>query len=307
MNFKELAEKLQTEKIVGGHRACAGCPLGIIAKTVMAACDKDLVVANATSCMEVTTTIYPYSAWNVPWIHSVFANAAATISGVESAYKALKKKGRIKKEIKFLAFGGDGGSFDIGLQSLSGALERGHNFVYVCYDNEAYQNTGNQRSSATPKGASTTTTPPGAVEYGKREFKKSLTEIAIAHDIPYVAQANVYNQLDLYNKAKKAFEVNGPAVIVVHSPCPTNWKFPSDKTLDVAKLATETNFWPLYEYENGKYKINYKPLKRLPIEELFKTQKRFRSLLDPKNKEVLKEIQEHIDKDWEHLLKKAEC
>jgi len=235
----------------------------------------------------------------VPWIHSVFANAAATISGVESAYKVLKKKGKIKKDIKFMAFGGDGGFYDIGLTSLSGALERGHDIVYICYVNEGYQNTGAQRSSATPYGAATTTTPTGKVSFGKTKFQKDLGKIAIAHNIPYVATANPHNQIDLYNKVKKAFDKKGPAVIIVFAACPTNMKAPSNQTINISKLATESNFWPLYECEDGKYIINYKPNK-LPIQDFLKTQTKFKEVL--KNKKEIKIIQEHIDKEWKYLL-----
>jgi pyruvate ferredoxin oxidoreductase beta subunit len=303
MNYKELALKINKQnRLVSGHRTCAGCPIGIILRTVMAACESDVVVTSATSCAEVTTTIYPYTSWNIPWMHSVFANAAATISGIETAYKSLKKQGKIKKKIKFMGFGGDGGSFDIGLQSLSGALERGHDFVYVCYNNEAYQNTGNQRSSATPYGTSTTTTPSGKESFGKTTFSKDLTEIAIAHNIPYVAQANPGNILDLYNKAKKAFETPGPAVIVVFAACPTNMKAASNKTIEISKKAIESNFWPLYEVENGKYKINYKPQKRINIEEFLSTQTKFKEVL--KNKKEIEFIQKHIDDNWNKLLDK---
>jgi pyruvate/2-oxoacid:ferredoxin oxidoreductase beta subunit/intein/homing endonuclease len=673
INDIELAKKIKKQKkIVPGHRTCAGCPIAIIFRTILASTDNPVVVASATSCAEVTTTIYPYTSWNIPWIHSVFANAAATISGVESAYKAQKKKGKIKKDIKFLAFGGDGGSFDIGLQSLSGALERGHDFVYVCYDNEGYMNclstdtlimtetglkqitkikkgekvwafnqktyepilkkctgvfdngrkkvyeietlhqnikatsnhpfltikrnvrgqkielvwktvsklkqndeiitmknldvnkksykfkkiklsekekskinslnkvkipeksskelmkwlglyvgdgwikekrgeigfalpektqerkeiiklhkkifnqekhsltkyyvyfnsiniskfinslgfnnsaktipswiytlpkeekeefikglimsdgyvykrkkesyryvsaskdlverlrlllqtinyrvgkitvqekkketkivnrellndskyysicfskkdewnikkypsqykyqnylinnkyfevrkikniipkkieptldlriegehnfiangivvhnTGNQRSSATPYGASTTTTPTAIKSFGKTKFQKDLAKIAIAHDIPYVATANPSNQIDLYEKAKKAFEKKGPAVIVVFAACPTNMKAPPELTIEISKSATESNYWPLYEYEDGKYKINYKPPNRIPITEFLKTQTKFNQVI--KNKKEIENIQIYIDKKWEELLNK---
>ena len=673
MNYIELASKIEERKaIVPGHRTCPGCPIAIILRTAYAATDKKIITSSATSCAEVTTTIYPYTSWNEPWIHSVFANAAATISGVETAYRALKKKGKIKEEIKFMAFAGDGGAFDIGLQSLSGALERGHDFVFVCYDNEGYQNclsidslimtetglkkiteikkgekvwafdqnkhlpvlkectgvfdngrkrvyeietihqnikatsnhpfltlkrngrgkeneliwktvsqlkvndeivtmrklydkgktyefnkikltkkgdykvntindvklpekstkelmlwlglyvgdgwireergeigfalpenteerkillkihkkifgqenkskdkyyiyynsvniskfinslgfmqgaknktipswvftlpidqkeefvkgllmsdgyiykkkkdscrylsaskdlikrlrlllqtmdyrvgkitvqkkpkgtfvvyremlndgeyysicfskkdkwdvkkypsqykyqnyfieneyfetrkikniiprgieqtldlrvdgehnfiadgivvhnTGAQRSSATPYGAQTTTTPGE-----KREFQKDLAKIAIAHKIPYVATANPGNLLDMHEKFRKAFEKKGPAVIIVYAACPTNMKAPEDLTIDISKLATETNFWPLYEVEDGKYKVNYKPANKKPIEEFLKMQTKFKEVLKDKNE--IKKIQQEIDDDFKELLKLEEC
>jgi pyruvate ferredoxin oxidoreductase beta subunit len=297
MNYIELAKKIDERKaITPGHRTCPGCPIAIILRTAYAATDSPVVTATATSCAEVTTTIYPYTSWNTPFIHSVFANAAATISGVETAYRALKKKGKIKEDVKFMAFAGDGGFYDIGLASLSGALERGHDAIYVCYSNEGYQNTGAQRSSATPYGAQTTTTPGE-----KKEFQKDLAKIAIAHKIPYVATANPGNILDMHEKFRKAFEKKGPAVIIVYAACPTNMKAPENLTIDISKLATETNFWPLYEYEDGKYTINYKPVKRKPIEEFLKMQTKFKDVL--KNKDEIKKIQEEIDKDFQELVK----
>jgi len=303
MNAKELALKiLEKKKVVSGHRTCPGCPITVILRTALAATDDQVVVASATSCAEVTTTIYPYTSWNTPWIHSLFANAAATISGVESAYLAQKKKGKIKEKIKFMAFGGDGGTFDIGLQSLSGALERGHNFVYICYANEGYMNTGAQRSSNTPYGANTTTTPSGKESYGKKEFQKDLAKIAIAHNIPYVATINPADLGDMFEKIKKAFEKKGPSVLIAFAACPTNMKAPSDQTISISKLAIETNSYPLYEYEDGKYKINYKPEKKAPVEEFLKTQTKFNAVI--KNKAEIKKIQEYVDKEWKELLLK---
>lgn len=307
MNIKELSK--QPEKITSGHRLCAGCTMSLVAKHVMNATDDHIVVANATGCLEVATTIYPYTAWKVPWIHNAFENAGATISGVETAYRSLKKQGKIAndKEIKFLAFGGDGGTYDIGLQSLSGALERGHNFVYVCYDNEAYMNTGIQRSSATPFGAATNTSPDGKVRHGKTEFKKNFIEICAAHGIPYVAQANVYNYMDLMKKAKKAFDTPGPAVLVVMAPCTLGWHFPSDKGIEMAKLATETCFWPLFEVVDGKkWTINYKPKNKLPITDWIKDQGRFKHLKKEENHHIVELMQQHVDEKWDELLKKEE-
>ena len=300
MNLKELVTKPQ--KLTSGHRTCQGCGLPIVARSILRATDKPVVVACATGCMEVTTTIYPYSSWNVPWIHSAFENAAATIAGVESAYQALKKKDKVG-DIKFVAFAGDGGSYDIGLQSLSGALERGHDCLYVCYDNQAYMNTGIQRSSATPKGAATTTTPAGKVRQGKEEFRKDLTKIVVSHNIPYVAQASIYHWADLHNKAKKAFETKGPAFINILSPCILGWRYPSHMTMEIAKLAVETCFWPIYEVEQGKYKLNYQPSKKLPVTDFFKPQGRFKHLFKPQNRKILEEIQQEVDRRWQELQK----
>ncbi|MFA7662757.1 MAG: thiamine pyrophosphate-dependent enzyme, partial [Patescibacteria group bacterium] len=236
MDLKTLTKIIkQQNRLVSGHRTCAGCGIPIIARTVMAACEADLIVANATSCAEVTSTIYPYTSWNVPWVHNAFENVAATISGVEAAYQNLKKTGKLKKEIKFLALAGDGGTYDIGLQALSGAMERGHDFVYVCYDNEGYMNTGGQRSSATPEGANTTTTPIGKNSQGKTQPRKDIVKIAAAHNIPYIAQSAVHDWLDLYTKAKKAFETPGPAFLNVLMPCTLNWKFEPSLTPEISK------------------------------------------------------------------------
>jgi pyruvate ferredoxin oxidoreductase beta subunit len=299
MNAKEIISK--NCGLESGHNLCAGCGVPLVVKQVLAAAGENVVVANATGCLEVATTPFPYTSWKVPWIHNAFENVGATISGVETAYKALKNKGKIKKDLKFLAFGGDGGMYDIGLQSLSGALERGHDCVYVVYDNEAYQNTGSQRSSATPLGAHSTTTPAGEVIQGKDIPKKDLTKIAIAHGIPYVAQTAVHAYADITTKVKRAFE-NTPAVLVVLQPCPTNWKFDTSQTIEISKMAVESKFWPIYEYHNGKYTISHKPKKDVPIEEFLKVQGRFKHLLKPENKGIIRQIQGNIDKNWKSLL-----
>jgi len=242
----------------------------------------------------------------VPYIHSAFENAAATISGVERAYLAMRKKGKIKKKIKFVAFGGDGGTYDIGLQALSGALERGHNFLYVVYDNGGYMNTGNQRSSATPYGAGTETTPVGKESFGKVELRKNLMGIVAAHNIPYAAQANIANLADLKMKAKKALAVDGPSFLTVFSPCTNNWKFPTSQYVAIAKLATETNFWPLYEIENGKYKLNWEPKILKPVADFLKTQGRFKHLFSEKNKPVLEKIQKIVNEEFSRIANLCE-
>jgi len=302
-NLKELSKK--EEVLSGGNRLCAGCGASIVARQVLSALDDPVVVANATGCLEVGTSIYPYTSWKSSFIHNAFENAAATISGVEAMFNSLKKQGKIDKDTKFIAFGGDGGTYDIGLQSLSGALERGHNFVYVCYDNEAYMNTGIQRSSATPRGAWTTTTPAGKVTSGKTQYRKNLTEIVAAHNIPYVAQASIWRWNDLIEKARKAFYIYGPAFINVLSPCPRGWRYESKDTIKISKLAVQTNFWPLYEVENGAWKLNYKPKQRKPIERWMEAQGRYKHLFKSENEHVIKEIQEEIDKNWEKLLAKC--
>jgi len=305
LSLKELSKK--PEILSGGHRMCAGCAAPIIVRQVMAALDTPVVVGCATGCLEVSTTIYPYTAWKSSFIHNAFENSAATISGVETAYRALKKKGKIKEDMRFIAMGGDGGTYDIGLQSLSGAMERGHKMLYVCYDNEAYMNTGAQRSSATPLGAATTTSPAGKAVPGKKQFHKDLTGILAAHRIPYVAQASPSNWRDLIAKAQKALAADGPSFLNVISPCPVGWRHKPEDSIKMAKLAVDTCFWPLYEVENGtKYTVNYKPKEKIPLIEWTSQQGRFRHLNNPANKHILEQAQVELDNRWEQLLKKAE-
>jgi len=304
VKIKEIAQK--EPRLASGHRLCPGCGAGLIVNLVLSSIDEQVVVAVATGCLEVSTTIYPFTSWEVPFIHSAFENAAATISGVESAYKAFYKKGKIKDKIHFVAFGGDGGTYDIGLQSLSGAVERGHDFVYICYDNGAYMNTGIQRSSATPYCAATTTSPAGKAIPGKPTYKKDLTEIIAAHDIPYAAQASPSHWNDLVTKAKKAFEVEGPAFLNVISPCPTGWHYNSEDSIKIAREAVLSCVWPLYEVENGKHKLTFNPKnKKMPVEDWLKTQGRFKHLFKPENKHLIEKIQAHVDKKWNELLEKC--
>lgn len=456
-NLRELAKR--QEVLTGGHRLCAGCGAPIIIRQMSLAQEIPLVVGCATGCVEVSTTIHPYSAWKCSYIHCAFENVAATVSGAEAAYKSLKRRGKVKEEFRFVAIGGDGGTYDIGLQSLSGMLERGHRVLYICYNNEAYMNclstssmimtkdglkkiteikegnevyafdqntyelvlkkctgvfdngekevfelqtlhhsikatgnhpfliavrdiedetskvacqtktkvflwktleqikigdevvtlkkledgfereevisiksvgieptldlrvegehnfiadgivvhnTGVQRSSATPRGAQTTTAPVGEVQVGKKEYPKDLTSIVVAHRIPYVVQASPSHWNDLITKSQKALSVDGPSFFNVISPCPLGWMHAADKTIEIAKLAVDTCFWPLFEVENGKtWKLNYKPATKKPITEYLKTQGRFRHLLRPENKPLVDEIQKRVDEDWAALLKKC--
>ncbi len=301
--IKELTKK--GDLFSPGHRACAGCGGTIILRLLMANAGENTVVGGATGCMEVVSTIYPYTAWNVPFVHNAFENSAATISGVETAYRALKKKGKIDKDIKFIAFGGDGGTYDIGLQSLSGAMERGHNMLYVCYNNGAYMNTGIQRSSATPYGASTTTSPAGSVIKGKMQNRKDLTEIMIAHGIEYVAQTTPFHWNDFSKKVQKALSIEGPAFINVLSPCPLGWGSKPEMSMQLAKMAVETLYWPVYEYENGKYKINVKPKKIRDIEDFLFEQARFKHLRN--EPEMLEHIKAFLLAKWNDLLRKEKA
>jgi len=301
LSLKELSKK--EVLISSGHRMCAGCGAPTIVKMVLLASDYPVIASNATGCLEVSTCISDYTAWKIPWIHSAFENAAATISGVETMYRSLKKQGKINKEIKFVAFGGDGGTYDIGLQSLSGAMERGHDMLYVCYDNGAYMNTGIQRSSATPRGADTTTRPAGSVIPGKTEQRKDLTKIMAAHNIPYAAQASPSHWMDLMKKARKAFEIPGPKFMNIISPCNRGWRSRTDDSIALSRLAVETCYWPLYEVENGIVKITFKPKKKKPVVDFLKPQGRFKHLFKPENEWVLNKLQEDIDSEWDRLQK----
>jgi len=305
-NLKTLAEREEKKrKFESGHSLCSGCGLPIAVRTILNSVEGPVVASNATGCLEVATTRFPTSAWNIPWIHNAFENAAATISGAESAYRALKRKGKIKQDMNFVAFAGDGGTYDIGLQSLSGALERGHDFTYVTLDNGAYMNTGIQRSSATPKGASTTTAPAGEEKYGKQEKRKNLTEIVAAHGIPYVGQASISHLTDLSNKAEKAFNKNGPTFLNVLSTCQLGWRVPPEKSIEVAQKGVDTCFWPLYEVDEGEYNLTYEPKEKLPVEEWLEPQKRFAALFKVANRDVVDEIQNDVDEDWEKLKAKS--
>jgi len=308
MGVIDIKKIAKTEQLFApGHRACAGCGATIIIRQVLSVAGEDTVVGFATGCMEVVSTIFPYTAWEVPFLHVAFENVAAAISGVETAYRALKKKGKIKKKINFIAFGGDGGTYDIGLQALSGAMERGHDMLYICYDNGAYMNTGIQRSSATPFGAHTTTSPAGKKIPGKMQWRKDLTEIIAAHGVPYVAQASPAYYQDLMQKVDKALSIEGPAFIDVLSPCPLGWYYPTKDTIKVAKLAVETKYWPLYEVENGVHRVTVKPRKFKPVEDWLKMQGRFRHLFKEENKWMIEHIQKEVDRRWERLLKLEEA
>lgn len=310
-NVKEIvAEK--PSRFLAGHRMCAGCGAPPVARMVLRALKPEdhAVVCAATGCMEVSTFMYPYTSWSDSFIHTAFECAGATLSGAEAAYKAMKRQGKLPedKDTKFIAFGGDGGTYDIGLQSLSGAMERGHDMVYVCYDNGAYMNTGIQRSSATPHFADTTTSPAGSKIPGKMQPRKDLTEVIANHHIPYVAQSiATANFKDLYEKSEKAIYTKGAAFLNVLAPCPRGWGYATEDLMQINKLAVDTCYWPLYEVENGKYKINYKPAKKLPIEEFLKPQRRFKHLFKPGNEWMIEQFQKELDERWEMLLKLEEA
>jgi len=290
----------------GGHALCQGCGVPSIIRTVLSSIDTPVIVVNATGCLEVATSRYPITAWNVPWIHSAFENTAATASGIEAAYKALKRRGTLPggdKEVTIVAFGGDGGTYDIGLQALSGALERGHRFLYVCYDNGAYMNTGIQRSGATPYGANTTTSPVGSVSLGKMQQRKDLTAIAAAHHIPFVGQSSGGRWQDLSSKVERAVAMDGPAFMNVMSDCPLGWGHESRVGPEVMTAAQDSLFWPLFEVVNGEYRLTYRPKKVIPIVDFLKMQRRFAHLFKPGNEELLVAIQEYVENEWRKLLR----
>jgi len=289
------------ELFTSGHRLCAGCGPGTIMRMTMKALRGPTIVVNATGCVEVASTIYPYTAWKVSWVHVAFENAAAVASGIEAAYKILRRKGLWDKHVDIIAIGGDGGTFDIGIQALSGALERGHDFLYICYDNEAYMNTGIQRSGATPHGAATTTSPAGRKIPGKPEFKKDLIGICVAHGIEYAATASPAYWNDYITKVRRGLEVNGPAVIHVFAPCPTGMRFDSSKSIEIAKLAVQTRYWPVYEVEKGKYKLNIKVPQPRPLIDFLKMQGRFSHLFRPEFQSELETLQRWVDENWRRI------
>ena len=302
--IKTLKEVPRVQLFAPGHRLCAGCGIPVLVRMVLKAVPDPKVVVTATGCLEVATTIYPYTSWRVPWVHNAFENAAATAAGIEAAFRAIEKKRGVKRP-KIVVFGGDGGTFDIGLQALSGALERGHDMIYICYDNEAYMNTGIQRSGATPRGAATTTSPAGQVIPGKTEGKKDLMGIVIAHGVKYAATLNPAYPVDMYNKIAKAASIEGPTFLHYYTPCPTGWRSDPARSIEIARLAVQTRFWPLYEYENGVYRINVIIKTPKPIEDYLKLQGRFAHLLRPENKPMLEQLKRDIEENWNRLAKLA--
>jgi len=293
---------VKDEIFAPGHRACVGCGEVVAMRLACKALGRNVIIANATGCMEIIASQLPYTSWRVPWIHTLFENTAAVASGVESGLKALTRKGRIaQRDTKIVAIAGDGGTSDIGLQALSGALERGHDFLYICFDNEAYMNTGIQRSSATPLGASTTTSPAGKVSIGQVTWKKNMPAIAVAHDIPYVATACPSHPWDLMNKVEKGVNTPGPAYVHILSPCPTGWRCAAELSMEVGRLAVQTGIFPLYEVENGKYKLNVSVSQPRPIEDYLKLQGRFRHL----SPEIIGRIQERVTKEYEKIKQLA--
>jgi len=302
LNVFAVRTLTQKEYFAPGHRSCQGCAEALAVRLVAKALGRNVIVCAATGCMEIVSSPLPFTAWRVPWIHVAFENAAAVASGVEAGLKALMRKGRIpKKKIVTVAMAGDGGTADIGMQALSGALERGHDMVYICTDNEAYMNTGIQRSSSTPFGASTTTSPVGKVKSGQITWKKNMPAIAAAHNIPYVATACPSYPIDLIQKVKKAAEMEGAAYLHILSVCPTGWRSAPELSIKLGRLAAETGVFPIYEVERGQYKLNIDFPQLRPLKEYTKLQGRFRHLTDEK----LQEIEKRIHREYEQLREKA--
>ncbi len=304
-NLKEVMSR--PERLASGHRMCAGCGATIGIRAVLRALHEGdrAVIGNATGCLEVSSFMYPYTAWTDSYIHNAFENAGATLSGVETAYRALKKRGRLpeKENFKFITFGGDGGTYDIGFQSLSGAMERGHDMVYVCYDNGAYMNTGIQRSSATPQFADTTTTPVGKMSNGKIQTRKDLSAIIAEHHVPYVAQTTFTKDFkDIHVKSEKAIYTEGAAFINMLAPCPRGWRYETADIMKICQLAIDTCYWPMFEVDHGNWRLTYEPKKKLPIEDFLKEQGRFRHLFKPGNEHLIEAFQAEVDKRWEDLL-----
>jgi len=298
--IKGLKELPTEEPLSPGHRLCPGCGASIVVRQVLLAAPKDAIIAEATGCLEVSTALYPYSAWNRPWIHSAFANAASVASGIDAGLKALARRGEAN-EHPIIVFGGDGGTYDIGFQSLSGAIERGHRFLYVCYDNEAYMNTGIQRSGGTPRGAWTTTTQVGSARAGKQESKKDLLSIMVAHNIPYAATASISHWRDLMTKVRKALSKDGPTFLHVMAPCTRGWRFDSEKTVRMSRLAVETRLFPLYEVEGGVYRITFPVTSPKPVDEYLKLQGRYSHLFRPENTAQLETIRKEVDQNYRRI------
>ena len=291
-------EETHNELFTMGHTGCSGCAQSMSVKMIMEILGKNTIATNATGCLEVFSTRWPESSWKIPWIHSLFENSAAVASGVEAALKAMGKK----DGITVLAQGGDGGTADIGLQSLSGMFERNHDVLYVCYDNGAYMNTGYQRSGLTPFDAYTTTSPSGKESFGNQRPKKYMPEIAMAHRIPYTAVASAGYPMDLQKKVKKAKSITGAKYLQVDVPCVPGWKYEPKYSVKLAQLAVQTGLYPLFEAEYDKIISVKKISKKVPVEEYLKLQGRFKHLFkDDAGRAEIGKIQKIADENIERF------
>ena len=306
-NLKQFSKS--AEKFEGANLLCPGCAHGMIIREVLNAVDGPILIGNSTGCLEVSTAVYPYTSWDVPWIHIGFENGSTAAAGAESMYHALARKGRYKGEKpKFVAFGGDGSTYDIGFQWISGCFERGHDITYICLDNEVYANTGGQRSGSTPVGSSTSTTPAGKVGYGKKESKKDLLSIMAAHGAPYVAQVAPNKWKDMNKKIKQALDTEGPTFVNALSACTTEWRFDCGNTVEMMDLAVDSLVFPLYEIINGhELNITYRPKNVIPVRDYLGVQGRFKHLFKPENEHIIEQFQKEVDAKWEMLQRREEA
>jgi len=308
-NLKEFSTS--ADRFEGANLLCPGCAHSIIVREVLNATNDDLVLGASTGCLEVCTAVYPYTSWDASWIHIGFENGSTAVAGAEAMYKALKNKGRLPqpdRTPKFVAFGGDGASYDIGFQWISGCFERGHDMMYVVLDNEVYANTGGQRSSSTPVGSSTTTAPAGRTSYGEKKEKKDMMSIMAAHQSPYVAQVAPNKWKDMVKKIQKGFAVEGPVFINAVSPCTTEWKFAPEDTMMMTDLSTDSLVFPLYEIiDNNELNITYRPKNVVPVVDYLGAQGRFKHLFKPENKHILDGWQKRVDNNWDKLQRREEA
>lgn len=306
-NLKQFSKS--AEKFEGANLLCPGCAHGMIIREVLNSVDGHILIGNSTGCIEVSTAVYPYTSWDVPWIHIGFENSSTAVAGAEAMYKALVRKGRYTGEKpKFVAFGGDGSTYDIGFQWISGCFERGHDLTYICFDNEVYANTGGQRSGSTPLGSSTSTTPAGRVSYGKKEKKKDILAIFAAHGSPYVAQVAPNKWKDMNKKIKTALDTEGPTFINALSACTTEWRFDCNNTVEMMDLAVDSLVFPLYEIINGhELHITYRPKNIISVRDYLGVQGRFKHLFKPENEHIIEQWQKDVDKKWELLQRREEA
>lgn len=290
---------IMPELFTSGHTACAGCGMTNVIINIMRAAGPNTIISNATSCSEIVSSQFPRSAWRVPYIHVAFECSAAVASGIEAALKKQNRKANV------IVIAGDGGTFDIGLQSLSGMVDRGHNVLYICYDNECYANTGIQRSSATPRGAWTTTSPYGTEMHGNPTGKKPIAEMMAAQGCKYVATSSVAYPLDIQQKVRKALTIEGPKFLLIHQPCTLAWRYPPEKTVEIARMAIDCGLWILYEIEGGKLKITRKPTFKTTVRDYLKAQGRFSHLTDDETAKIEEKVREDWKRfeEWETLSK----
>ena len=301
VRFKDLPEE---ELFLAGSTACQGCPSSLALRLAFKALGKNTILIVVASCTSVLQGSYPLSSINLPLMNVAFATGGASASGVAAGIKALKKRGEIDEEPNVLVWAGDGGTYDIGIQSLSGAAERETDFIYVCYNNEMYSNTGTQRSGATPLGAWTTTTPGG-----KSQHRKDISQIMIAHRIPYVATGSLAYPLDFYQKIQKAASIRGTKYIELMAPCPPGWKFPSSQMIEVSRMAVQSGMWLLYEHEEGETRFTAATkrmiegkVKKKPVKEYLEIQGRFRQILSsPEGQEAEDLLEEEVSESIRRL------